>query len=259
MFSSLRCRVGNPRYCHEPQCHGTLKAWIFAKYFIWLTERIMKSRIQFAHVPPASAREHSPVARALLHPFFAWAGFRPPIAQHTQAEHEALMRFARSARCAVEIGVAEGASAAGLREAMPPDAALYLIDPFHLSRIPALNFLKRAAHRAVQSSGNGRTVWIESFSHDAVRNWKLPIDFLLIDGDHREEAVAQDWLDWSPFVTAEGVVAFHDARLFPSGWTTPDYGPVRFINRAFREAPPAPWSIIEETDSLVFVSRGKSA
>jgi predicted O-methyltransferase YrrM len=219
----------------------------------------MKSRIQFAQVPLPTSQFVSPFARAWQHPFFAWAGLRPPIAQHTFAEHEALMRCARQARCAVEIGVAEGASAAGLREAMPSGGTLYLIDPFHLSRIQALNFLRRAAQRAVHSAGDGRTIWIESFSHDAVRDWKLPIDFLLIDGDHREQAVERDWQDWSPFVTPGGVVAFHDARLFPSGWTSPDYGPVRFVDRFFRQGSPAPWTIIDEVDSLVFVSHRKSS
>lgn len=210
----------------------------------------MKSEIQFVQV------SSPPAARALDHPFFAWAGLRAPLAQHTLAEHQALMRYARKAPTVVEIGVAEGASAAGLREAMPSDGTLHLIDPFHLSRIPALNFLKRAARRAVQSVGAAQIRWIEAFSQDAVRDWSLPIDFLLIDGDHREGAVERDWLEWSPFVKQDGVVAFHDARLFPSGWPTPDYGPVRFINRFFRQcAIPAGWRIVEEVDSLVFVSR----
>ena len=218
----------------------------------------MKIEIQFVEIPGNPVKSTPPLSRVLQHPVFAWAGFRAPIAQHTLAEHQALMRHARAARTIVEIGVAEGASAAGLREAMPADGTLYLIDPFHLSRIPALNFLKRAARRAVGSSGSARTVWIESFSQDAVHDWKSPIDFLLIDGDHREEAVERDWVDWSRFVKDDGIVAFHDARLFPSGWPTPDYGPVRFIDRAFRrESNDAEWSIIEEVDSLVFVSRRK--
>ena len=192
----------------------------------------------------------------LQHPFFAWAGLRAPIAQHTLAEHQALMRYARAANTIVEIGVAEGASAVGLREAMPSDGTLHLIDPYHLSRVPALNFLKRAARRAVDSAGSARTVWIESFSQDAVRNWNLPIDFLFIDGDHREEAVERDWLNWSRFVREGGVVGFHDARLFSSGWPTPDYGPVRFIDRVFRQSSVGTeWPIVEEVDSLVFVSR----
>jgi predicted O-methyltransferase YrrM len=167
------------------------------------------------------------------------------------------MRYARRARSVVEIGVAEGASAAGLREAMPPDGTLYLIDPFHLSRLRALNFLRRAAQHAVASAGSGRTIWIEAFSQDAIREWKLPIDLLLIDGDHREEAVEKDWRDWSSFVVPDGVAVFHDARLFPSGWTAADYGPVRFVDRFFRGNSSCPWTIIEEVDSLVFVSRKK--
>jgi len=218
----------------------------------------MKSHIQFVEVPIAPIKRPSAISRMLQHPVFAWAGMRPPIAQHTLAEHEALMRRARVARTIVEIGVAEGASAAGLREAMPGDGTLYLIDPFFLSRIPALNFLKRAARRTVDSAGSARTIWIESLSQDAVLDWKLPVDFLLIDGDHHEQAVERDWTDWSPFVQAGGVVAFHDARVFPSGWPTPDFGPVRFVDRAFRAgAYSAAWSIVEETDSLVFVSRRK--
>ena len=218
----------------------------------------MKTRIQFVEVPGNPADKTPPLTRFLRHPIFAWAGVRAPIAQHTLAEHQALMRHASAANAVVEIGVAEGASAAGLRQAMPAGGTLYLIDPFHLSRVPALNFLKRAAQRAVGAAGSARTVWIESFSQDAAHAWKLPIDFLLIDGDHREEAVERDWLDWSRFVNSNGVVAFHDARLFPSGWSNADYGPVRFVDRAFRQsASKAEWSIIEEVDSLVFVSRRK--
>jgi predicted O-methyltransferase YrrM len=218
----------------------------------------MKTQIQFVQVSKMPVKSSSPLSRVLQHPVFAWAGLRAPIAQHTLAEHEALMRHARAASTIVEIGVAEGASAAGLREAMRGDGTLFLIDPFHLSRIPALNFLKRAARRAVGSAGSARTVWIESFSQDAVPDWKSPIDFLLIDGDHREEGVERDWLDWSRFVKDDGVVAFHDARLFPSGWPTPDYGPVRFIDRGFRQGSNnVEWSIVEEVDSLVFVSRRK--
>ena len=215
----------------------------------------MKSGIQFAEVPASEVP--SRISRVLRHPFFGWAGLRPVLAQHTRAEHEALMRYARDARIVVEIGVAEGASAAGLREAMPQDGTLYLVDPFHLSRIPALNFLKRAAKRVVRAAGSARTVWLEEFSQNAAVDWKLAIDFLLIDGDHREEAVERDWLDWSRFIAPDGVVAFHDARLFPAGWTSPEYGPVRFVDRKFRQGLGDSWSIVAEVDSLVFVSRRK--
>jgi predicted O-methyltransferase YrrM len=195
----------------------------------------------------------------MKHPFFAWVGLRLPIAQHTAAEHQALEKRARGCKSLVEIGVAEGASAVALRTTMHQDGTLYLVDPFHLSRVRMLNFLRRAARRAVSTKPGRETVWIEAFSHEAIATWHNPIDFLLIDGDHREAAVEQDWNDWNPHVTREGIVAFHDARLFPGGWTSPEYGPVRFVDRAIRNNLSSPWAILEEVDSLVFVCRREPA
>lgn len=214
----------------------------------------MKHNIRFAEVPPRPASDGWR-ERRLRHPFFAWTRFRPPLAQHTAAEHHALEKHARGKRSVLEIGVAEGASGVALRSAMDPSGTLYLVDPFHLSRIKPLNFLKRAARSAIGGGPGARTVWLESFSQDAARDWRTPLDFLLIDGDHREAAVAQDWHDWQPHVIPGGIVAFHDARLFPHGWTSPDYGPLRFVDRFFRHANTAPWAIVDEVDSLVFVGK----
>lgn len=191
----------------------------------------------------------------LRHPFFAWLGLRPVLGQHTPAEHVALAKWAAGKSRLVEIGVAEGASALGLREAMSDGGTLWLIDPFHLSRMRWINAMKRAAHRVVESSKNGRVVWIERFSADAARDWDGQIDFLFIDGDHAEPAVNQDWEDWSPFVTRGGVVAFHDARIFPDGWCRPDWGPVKIIDKLFRAEPIDGWRIVQEADSLVVVQR----
>ena len=215
----------------------------------------MKSNISFAVVEAERARGEGWLGRRMRHPFFAWAGLRPPMAQHTAAEHKALEKHARGRRSVVEIGVAEGASGMALREAMDPEGTLYLVDPFHLSRVRALNFLRRAAQRAVGGGPGAQTVWIEAFSHDAAQEWKLPIDFLMIDGDHRVEAVEQDWNDWQGRVIDGGTVAFHDARLFPNGWTSPEYGPVRFVDGHFRQGRAQPWTIVDEVDSLVFVRR----
>ena len=177
------------------------------------------------------------------------------MAQHTEAEHGVLEKYARGLKSLVEIGVAEGASAIALQSAMSPEGTLYLVDPFHLSRVPMLNFLRRAAKRAVSNETAPTTIWIEKFSHEAASGWDRPIDFLLIDGDHTEEAVEQDWHDWAPHIAPNGVVVFHDARLFHGGWTSQDYGPVRFVNRMFRRNPAPGWTIREEVDSSVVVAR----
>ena len=204
---------------------------------------------------PSDAAAQSFLTRKLRHPVFSWLRLRPIFAQHSRAEHTALLRWAAERRQIVEIGVAEGASACALREAMPADGVLTLIDPFHLSRMRVVNALKRAAHSAVGRFGNSRTVWIQEFSHQAVRNWTEPIDLLFIDGDHEESAVHQDWADWSRFVVPGGLVLFHDARIFENGWPTADYGPVRTVNEFSRSGRTAGWHIVHEVDSLVVLER----
>ena len=77
----------------------------------------------------------------------------------------------------------------------------------------------------------------------------------MIDGDHTESMVQKDWDDWSRFVVPGGLVAFHDARLFEGGWTSPSYGPVRVVDRLFRDGKNSAWEIVEEIDSLVVVKR----
>jgi predicted O-methyltransferase YrrM len=216
-------------------------------------------KIRFAEIQSEHREPEMWTSRVMKHPFFAWAGLRPLIAQHTEEEHHSLEKHARGCKSLVEIGVAEGASAVALRTMMNPEGTLYLVDPFHLSRVRMLNFPRRAARRAVSAKGTPKIVWIEAFSHEAVGAWNRPIDFLLIDGDHREEAVEKDWKDWHPFVTENGIVAFHDARVFPGGWTSPEYGPVRFVDREFRNKPLCSWTILEEVDSLVFVRRENGA
>lgn len=193
----------------------------------------------------------------LRHSACAFLGLRPALAQHTAAEHAAFRKWAEGCKCVVEIGVAEGVSALALREGMADDGTLYLIDPFHLSRIPALNFIKRVAQRTVDGSSHGKVVWIEKFSQDAARGWKESIDLILIDGDHAEAAVEQDWKDWSGFVKPGGTAIFHDARIFDHGWTSPNYGPVKFVDRFFRSGGAPEWTIVEELHSLFIVRRNK--
>jgi hypothetical protein len=199
----------------------------------------------------------SKLVNAFPHPVYAWLGLRPFVAQHTAAEHAALQRWAVGRSTLVEIGVAEGVSALALREAMAPDGTLYLIDPFHLSRSHQLNFTRRAAHKIVATCARGKAVWIDKFSEDVAREWTDPIDLIVIDGDHTENGVQQDWNSWNRFVKPGGVAIFHDARVFEGGWTSPAYGPVKLVERLFRSGSAPGWSIVEEIHSLLVVERRK--
>ena len=191
----------------------------------------------------------------LRHPLFALLGLRPILGQHTPAEDAALRKWAYGRRSVVEIGVAEGASAITLRQVMSTEGKLWLIDPFHLSRLQRLNAIKRVAHRAVNEIHNGRVTWIDKFSFQAVKQWFEQIDFLFIDGDHSEAGVQRDWDDWHQYVIRGGIVAFHDAAIFDGGWPQPDWGPVKVVDRLFRKRPLSGWNIVHEVDSLVVVQR----
>lgn len=226
------------------------------------TEIDLEIRVKYAVVSlpgesNGAMRDSSKDSSWLRHSACAFLGLRPAVAQHTAAEHAAFRKWAEGCKCVVEIGVAEGVSALALREGMAEDGTLYLIDPFHLSRIPALNFIKRVAQRTVDGSSHGKVVWIEKFSQDAARGWKESIDLILIDGDHAEAAVEQDWKDWGDFVKPGGIAIFHDARVFEGGWTTPTYGPVRLVDRVFRNGGAPEWTIVEELHSLFVVRRNE--
>jgi hypothetical protein len=180
-------------------------------------------RYAVVHLPGESggAVKDAPAERSWLrHSACALMGLRPALAQHTAQEHAAFRKWAAGCKCVVEIGVAEGVSALALRE-------------------------------------GGKVVWIEKFSESAARSWNESIDLLLIDGDHAEAAVERDWHDWGRFVRPGGAVIFHDARIFQNGWTSSEYGPVRFVDRFFRSGGAPDWTIVEEIHSLFVVQRNK--
>ena len=191
----------------------------------------------------------------LKHPIFQIIGLRKVIADHSVSEENALQRWAKNRQTIVEIGVAEGASARALREAIASTGSLYLIDPYSSGRIPGINFTQIVAHRHVNSCKKASVIWMSKFSYDAVENWHKPIDFLFIDGDHSYESCMRDWQDWSSFVTTGGVVAFHDARLFENGWTQPNWGSVQAVNKLFHEGSSNQWRVVDEVDSLVVVQK----
>jgi predicted O-methyltransferase YrrM len=47
-------------------------------------------------------------------------------------------------------------------------------------------------------------------SHIAAKKWKNEIDFLFNDGDHFYESVKKDFDAWFPYLSSDGVLAFHD-------------------------------------------------
>jgi GT2 family glycosyltransferase/predicted O-methyltransferase YrrM len=187
---------------------------------------------------------------------FGALGIRPPIAQHSHAEASLLMRHAANARTIVELGVAEGGSAAELRAVMSQTGHLYLIDPYERGRL-GMSFAWLVAHRAVNAVRGGQVTWLRSRSDAAVRRWRRPIDFLFIDADHSYDRAASDWRLWTPFVPPGGHVALHDSAVFPGGWTDERSGPVRLLGEILSAE--RGWSLVDQADSLSIVWRERAA
>jgi predicted O-methyltransferase YrrM len=183
---------------------------------------------------------------------FGFLRLRSALTEHTEGEGELLRRYARDARCVVELGVAEGASAWEMRQVIDEKGTLHLVDP-HRGRL-GVSLAGRMARRLVGRVGRGRVSWRRNFSQDAAKEWREPIDFLFIDADHSYEGVSRDWQDWACHVVPMGHVALHDATLI-EGWTTPETGPVRLVSEL---ADDPSWQQVDAADSTVVLQRRAS-
>jgi predicted O-methyltransferase YrrM len=185
--------------------------------------------------------------------FKVWFGCRfagkPAPSQLSDAERYALARHAAGRKRLVEIGVYFGASTRLLRSVMAADGEIVGVDPFFRGRI-GVPFQKWTAERQLASSANGAARLIDAFSHDAVKTWSAPIDFLFIDADHSWKGIDGDWKEWSKFVEPGGIVALHDA--LPVSFRA-DEDSVRYYAEVI--AKDARFEPIEGVDSLAVVRR----
>ncbi len=77
---------------------------------------------------------------------------------------------------------------------------------------------KKAFQRNIAHSTLSRFIHlISATSETASKSWSLEIGLLWIDGDHRYEAVKRDFELWSPFLRADGRIAFDDSTVVGLG------------------------------------------
>ncbi|HVB36968.1 MAG TPA: class I SAM-dependent methyltransferase, partial [Vicinamibacterales bacterium] len=157
-----------------------------------------------------SARWHGRSMR-----WFAYRmGLRAARTQTTEAERSCLSRHGIGRRHVVVIGVAYGVSARVLRRAMDRDGVLTGIDT-RRSGLVAESVERLIMQKEIGKVSHGRFVLEERPSAEVAAGWTMPVDLLLIDGDHRWQGIDTDWRAWSPLVTPGGLVAVHDSRPMP--------------------------------------------
>jgi predicted O-methyltransferase YrrM len=148
-----------------------------------------------------------------------------------------LARTMRPQVC-VEIGSARGLSACYVGRALLENnqGMLYAIDPHSTTNwndsdsVDTYNIMtKNLARYGVAS----RVEIVRDYSTIVAKSWTTSIDLLFIDGDHSYEGVKNDWELYSKFVTAFGVVVFHDTTWEyhrDSTWYRKDMGVPRFVD-----------------------------
>jgi methyltransferase family protein len=177
---------------------------------------------------------------------------RPPIAHHSPVEGRLLERHAEGVGCAVEIGVAEGASARRIREVIDPGGVLFLVDSFSPGRL-GISLPRVIARRVVRAVPRGRVVWIRKPSEEAAAGWDRPIDFLFIDADHSLEGVTAHWEQWSPRLRIGGKAMLQGARVAEDSWVPPGNGPARLFETAIAGAPG--WELADAAGAAVVVEK----
>lgn len=74
-----------------------------------------------------------------------------------------------------------------------------------------------AAHLDACDCDHDQVQLILGESADVGRNWQMPIDFLLVDGDHSYDGVKTDIRVWLPHVRITSYIMFHDYLERPGG------------------------------------------
>lgn len=113
----------------------------------------------------------------------------------------------------VELGCYKGKSAVCWLESLNKNnGRLITIDrhqPFEAdARFSGVDYVKNMDDRKLFLKNN-LTHIIGDFN-EVIKFFKMEIDALFIDGDHKYESVSKDFINWSPLVKNGGYLMFHD-------------------------------------------------
>ena len=150
---------------------------------------------------------------AVLHFIKCILGLESPHSQTTKAEQEAIAKYARVAKSAVEIGVYEGVNTVIIANQLAVSGKLFAIDPFFKGRLGICYHEQIAKHQVNKNSLTTKVQFISKLSFDA--NYDVPneLDFIFIDGDHSLEGIKKDWELFSIKVKKGGIIALHDTSI----------------------------------------------
>jgi predicted O-methyltransferase YrrM len=185
---------------------------------------------------------------ALLHTIKVFVGMENPQTQTTQKEREAISKYSKGAKKAVEIGVFEGVNTSNIAGNLAREGILYAVDPFSSGRL-GIKYGKFITKSLLKKDNLiGKVVFVEKFSYDAAKILNDKYDFIFIDGDHSAEGITKDWEDWSYKLEKNGIIALHDTNIPPHDPTVADLGSYKVFQTVIKNDPR--FDILETVDSL---------
>lgn len=131
-------------------------------------------------------------------------------------ELDALERYARGCRNALEIGTYQGVTAGRIAGVLRPAGLLYCVDPWPENRgkdNPCWAICQRHLERAGVKQ---RVRILRGYSREMVGQIPDNLDFAFIDGDHSWEGIQTDWAIVSGKITSRAFICLHDS-LVPRG------------------------------------------
>ena len=133
------------------------------------------------------------------------------MSQTTLEEREALSRYAKGCRTAVEIGTYQGVSSIGMAKALAPGGMLWCVDPWPDVGGKA-NPLWSICERHFKRSGiQNRITIVRDFSINADSKLPMSVDFAFIDGDHSWDGIEVDWKLLAPRIGPLKYICLHDS------------------------------------------------
>lgn len=191
--------------------------------------------------------------KSFFHCLNCLIGVAKPETQTLPGEQNAMRKYVKNAKHIAEIGVFEGYNTREFALNSSEDTVIYAIDPFIRGNL-GISYLKIIALNNWRKNKVIHKIKIlRGLSWDVYEEIDKLFDFIFIDGDHSFEGVKRDFDLYSQKLSLNGVIAFHDARVFENGWTSNGWGPVHLIETYIK--PSGKWKIIEEVDSTVFIQR----
>jgi len=188
-------------------------------------------------------------------------GFRDAETGDTEGELKFLASLAKGKGCVVEIGVYEGVASKMFCQNMNHAGELYLVDPYFysvkLEKVLNSSFTQFIAKQSVKGYGDQyRFVKLTSVQASKFLNLKGQVDLIFIDARHDYESVFEDFRCWSPMLSSEGIMAFHDSRVCEARQDlTAQTGPVRLCNEIAR-GEHGDWKVVNAVDSITVISAG---